>query len=49
MATTIIIVSTLLFAGFIVMLHQVLRSKDDVDLTVSIKKGEMNVKKKKIQ
>jgi len=49
MALIIIIVSILLFVGFIIMLHQVLRSKDDVDLTVNIKKGEMNVKKKRNQ
>lgn len=47
--TTIIILSSLVFLGFIIMLRQVLKSNDDVDLTVNFKKGEMNVKKKKNQ
>jgi hypothetical protein len=42
----IIIFGCLLFGGFIIMLRQVLKSNDDVDLTVNIKKGEMSVKKK---
>jgi|GEM_PF-5124347 len=45
----IIVFTGLFILGFIVLLHQVLRSKDDVDLTVSFKKGEMNVTKKKNQ
>jgi hypothetical protein len=35
-----------LFGGIIIMLRQVLKSNDDVDLTVNIKRGEMSVKKK---
>jgi hypothetical protein len=42
---SIIIIGCLLFGGFIIMLRQVLKSKDDVDLTVNIKRGEMNIKK----
>jgi len=43
----LIIILSILFIGFIIMLHQVLKSKDDVDLTVNLRKGEMNIKKKK--
>jgi hypothetical protein len=49
MAILIITLSIILFLGFTIMLHQVLKSKDDVDLTVNLKKGEMNLKKKKNQ
>jgi hypothetical protein len=31
---------------FALMLHQILKSNHDVDLTVNFKKGEMSVKKK---
>lgn len=33
--------------GFIIILYQVLKSKDDVELTMNVRKGEMSVKKKK--
>lgn len=45
--TILIILMILMFLGFIAMLYQVLKSNDDVDLTVNLKKGEMNLKKKK--
>ena len=49
--TLIIIMLTLLIRPlrFIVMLHQILKSNHDVDVTVNFKKGEMNVKKTKNQ
>lgn len=43
----ILIFTFLVFLGFMAMLHQVLKSKDDVDLTVNLKRGEMNLKKRK--
>ena len=43
----IITMTVLLVLGLITMLHQVLKSKDDVDLKVNLKKGEMSVKKKR--
>jgi hypothetical protein len=33
---------------FIVMINQILKSKDNVDLTVNLKKGEMNLKKRRL-
>lgn len=44
---TVLIIIALLILGFYILLRQVLKSNDDIDLMVSIKKGEMNVKKKK--
>ena len=45
----IITLTILLVLGLIIMLHQVLKSKDDVDLKVNLKRGEMSVKKKRNQ
>jgi hypothetical protein len=44
---TVLIIIALLILGFYILLRQVLKSNDDIDLMVSIRKGEMNVKKKK--
>jgi hypothetical protein len=44
---TVLIIIALLILGFCILLRQVLKSNDDIDLMVSIRKGEMNVKKKK--
>jgi hypothetical protein len=43
--TTLLIFTGLVIIGLIIMLRQVLKSRDEVDLRVSIKKGEMSVKK----
>lgn len=47
--TLIITITILLILGFYLLLRLVLKSNDDVDLSVNFKKGEMNVKKKKNQ
>jgi hypothetical protein len=43
----IITLAVLMFLGSMGLLYQVLKSKDNVYLTINLKKGEMNVKKKK--
>jgi hypothetical protein len=47
MALTLITVTVLAIVALIIILHKVLKSDDDVDLTVNLKRGEMSVKKKK--
>ena len=42
-----IILLALVIIGLIIMLRQVLKSDGDINLTVSLRKGEMNVRKKK--
>lgn len=49
MATTIIVTLILFVVGLIILLYQILKSNDDVDFKVNIKKGEMSVKKKRSQ
>lgn len=43
----IIIPIAIVVFGFVVFLWQVLKSKDDVDLDVNLKKFEMNLRKRK--
>ncbi len=43
----IIITVTIVILGFVVFLWQVLKSKDDVDLKVNLKKFEMDLRKRK--
>ena len=43
----IIITVTIVILGFVVFLWQVLKSKDDVDLRVNLKKFKMNLRKRK--
>jgi len=42
-----IVIVSILTIGFIIMIWQVLKSKDNVNLTVNLKKFEMNLRKTK--